>query len=316
MNILEHFGVGVDALAELNTIKSPKTSGRVLLYDGDGACYDPQIIGVAKLETAVRRFESNILEQMYRANCSSARVHLTPEGCHKNGRKLLKTVKPYQEQRANKAKPLLLEQLRSRAPELFKDHPDIKVFSHYDVEADDALMMDSYLFGNACLISADKDLTISPFEQYDVDEGVFLILPEGDNFGYIKRKEWLTPSGTPKSKVVGKGTKFFWAQMIMGDPADNVKGLIHLDRKPCGPATALVHIGCIDNEDECANYVINQYRAIDQNVVAEAEAMWLLRHRQDSGLNYLLERDLTPKNKAFVESCVERGYKHEVHEDE
>lgn len=314
MNILEHLGVSSADYAELNTFKPSSSTGRVLLYDGDGACYT-HTANVAKVATAFRRLENDILENMVKANCSSARVHLTPTGCFKNGRHLLKTAKPYQGNRVSKPKSPILDELRMLAPEYFKDHPDIQVFSHYDIEADDALMIDAFKFSNTCMISPDKDLNINPFESYCLDTGRTLLLPEGDTYGWIKRKQWLTDSGKPRAKVIGKGAKFYWAQMLMGDQADNVQGILNYKGKLCGEAGAFQLLDPIDTEAECANLVIEGYREINQNVVAEAEAMWLLRNRDDSGLKYLQSLDLTPLNKQFLDDCVGQGYKQEADDE-
>ena len=85
-NILQRFGVDTKALCTTPTVSVPNShTGRVLLYDGDGACYQ-HTKGVAKIEIALRRFHEDIEMHMMLASCSSARVHLTPRGCYKNGR--------------------------------------------------------------------------------------------------------------------------------------------------------------------------------------------------------------------------------------
>lgn len=296
-DIMTHFGVKQD---NIDTFKPSKDSGRILLYDGDAAAY-VHTNGVAKLETALRRFKLDIYEKMFAANCSSARVHLTPRGCLKNNRHLLNTVKPYQGNRNGKSKPPLLEILRSQAVQEFQHVEDIDILAHFDIEADDGLMIDAFKYDNTCMVSFDKDLRINPFQSYDYDEGKFLSLIDGDTFGWIDRKHRLTPSGKSASKMIGKGTKFFWAQMLMGDAADNVQGILKLDGKLCGEAGAYIALDPIKDEHECANYVLDGYRAIGQNVVAEAEAMWLIRHRNDSAYNYIRSLDLSPSNAQFLE---------------
>ena len=296
-NPLEHFKVRQD---DLDTFKPSKSTGRILLYDGDAAAY-VHTAGVAKLPTALRRFEIDIYEKMYAANCSTARVHLTPRGCLKNNRDKLNTVKPYQGNRTGKAKPPLLEILRSNAVEHFKGSTEIEVLAHYDVEADDALMMDAFKYDNTCMVSFDKDLRINPFQSYDYDEGKFLSLLEGDTFGWIDRKYWLSPSGKSMSKMIGKGEKFFWAQMLMGDAADNVQGILKLDGKLCGEVAAYTALNDVKCVHEAANLVLDGYRAINQNVVSEGEAMWLMRHREDSAYNYIRSLDLSPQNLQFLE---------------
>ena len=87
MSVLSRFGVTVETL---DKFQDPAAgSGRVLLLDGDGPCYQATATA-KKLDTAMRRFEQQVLEYMFLAKCESARVHLTPKGCARNGRHLLK----------------------------------------------------------------------------------------------------------------------------------------------------------------------------------------------------------------------------------
>lgn len=299
---LTQLGISAETLAGYDLKVAQGSEDRVLLYDGDGACYI-HTAGVRRLQTAQDRFERDILTMMYLTKCSSARVHLTPQGCKKNNRHLLLGVNGYQDNRGNSKKPELLEELRNQAPYQFRDHPTIQVFGHYDIEADDALMIDVYSMVNGVLVSADKDLTISPKEQYFPEQGQFIKLADGDRYGWIKRKEWNTPSGKSNAKCIGKGTKFYLAQMLMGDSADNVKGVLRLHGKACGFAGALNLLEPITCEHEAVNAVLDAYRVIDQNPLPESEAMWLLRYRGDSSMKYFLENELTSENKAFLEDC-------------
>ena len=299
---LSNLGLPKDLMHKMNVYTPEGADDRVLLYDGDGACYQHSA-GVARLPTAQSRLEKDILTMMFLAKCSTARVHLTPKGCLKNNRHLLLGVNGYQQNRTNAKKPVLLEMLRDSAEHYFQDHPTIKVLSHYDIEADDGLMIDVYRMNNGVLVSPDKDLLISPKEQYMTDTGKFIKLPDGERYGWIEKKEWCTPSGKVNSKVVGKGTKFFLAQMLMGDTADGVKGILKLDGKLCGQAGALAALEHIQCEHEAVNLVLDGYRMIDQNPLGESEAMWLLRNRDDNSYKYFTENELTTENKHFLDDC-------------
>lgn len=299
--------LGLDAAALGGGVINPATAStdsesNVLLYDGDGACY-MHSAGVKNISTCYRRLEKDILTMMYLTNCETARVHLTPKGCHKNGRHLLLGVKGYQMQRSSNNKPALLEELRDTAAHYFKDHPTITIVPQYEIEADDGLIIDAYSMKNSVLISPDKDLNLNPFKDYVVDDGVFRKLPDGDTFGWIDRKQWLTPSGNKSSKMVGKGIKFFLGQCLMGDTADNVKGILKLDGKPCGEAAAVLALQGITCPHEAVNRVIGGYRAIDQNIAPEAEAMWLLRYKGDDSYKLFNEYELTTENKQFLDDC-------------
>lgn len=303
---LSHLGITPQVLAEVNQYKSA-VKGQLLLLDGDGDCYNAAS-QAAREPTALKRFKEAIYTQMFLANCDQAFVHLTPKGCLKNNRGLLNTVKPYQENRVGiKGKPKHLDYLRSQgvADIINEECHDITVMLHFDIEADDALMIDHYRHENSILISPDKDLLISPYAQYIMDEGKVITLPEGDRYGWIDRKQWITEGGNPASKVIGKGTRFFLTQMLMGDTADNVKGIIKLNGKPCGEAAAYVALKDMPDEHEAVNFVLDGYREIKQNPIPEAEALWLLRKRGDSGLQYLREHELTLLNKEFLDECAE-----------
>lgn len=311
-SILSRFGVQANILDSSKVVGVPKNTGnRVLLYDADGACYNTMST-VKKIDTALRRFHEDILMHMMLANCSTARVHLTPSGCFKNGRHLLKTVKPYQANRNGKGKPPLLEVLRASAFEYFKDHKEIEIIPNYDVEADDALMIDAFSMQNTCMISPDKDLLINPYESYNTETGKFERLIGDDKFGWIGMKRWMTSPGKPKSKVVGKGYKFFLAQMLMGDTADNVKGIISYNGKLCGATIAFNLLNPIVDADEAVNLVVEGYKEINQNIIAEGEAMWLLRNRDDNVYKFLTEHDLSPSNLQFVEDTFNSEWRTQV----
>ena len=299
---LTKLGLSAEVVGQLSTYKPTASSGRLLLYDGDGACYT-HTAGVKRIETAYRRFEQDILTMMYLTKCERALVHLTPSGCFKNGRHLLLGVKRYQENRSNVKKPELLNELRNTVHIRFKDHPDFTIVQNYEVEADDGLMMDSFKYPDATLLSADKDLLINPNTHYDLETGKFIKLNKGDRFGWIDRKDWYTPQGKKQSKCIGKGTKFFLAQCLMGDSADNVQGVLKLHGKACGFAGALDYLKPITCEHEAVNAVIDAYRVIGQNIAPEAEAMWLLRNPDDSAYKYFTEHELTTENAHFLTDC-------------
>lgn len=295
--ILSRFGVA-NAPAQFET----GVIGRTLIMDGDAAAYKASA-GAAKLETAIRRFTTQIYEAMYLTKATQARVHITPKGCWKNGRHLLKGVKPYQGNRTNKEKPPLLEPLREAAESAFADFEDIVVIPNRKWEADDGIMIDAYTIEDAVVWSEDKDLNIVPCTKYDIKTGKFDVIT--DRYGWIK--EDYTPSGTLKIK--GHGTKFFWAQMLMGDTADHVQGILKYEGKKCGARGAINALEFIESEDHAANLVINAYREIAQNPLPEAEALWLLRVPDDSALAYMWSLDLTERNREYLVECSNQDWK-------
>ena len=297
--ILDRFGVVPDDTEQFAGF----VVGRTLILDGDSDCYNVTM-KCAKLETAQRRFKTRVYEHMFIAQAESCRVHLTPKGCAKNGRHLLLGAKPYQGQRTG-PKPAQLEPLRASAHTIFDHEDNVEVFAHYDIEADDGVMIDAYSIPNCIVKSEDKDLNIVPCARICNTTGKILTLPKGDRFGWLGTR--YTEAG--KAKPDGHGTKFFWLQMLMGDTADNVKGILRFDGALCGETIAPRILNPVTCENHAANLVINGYRAINQNPLPEAEALWLLRARGDSAVGYIWSLDLTPANRAFIQDCFNRKYK-------
>lgn len=261
-----------------------QVAGRILLLDGDGPCYEAAST-VKTLPTALRRYQTLVETGRFMAEAESVRVHLTPRGCKKCRRDEYPTVKPYQGNRVGKPKPPLLEPLRSAVgTHSWDEHWD--VLSWYDREADDGLMQDALYYGDrAVMMSADKDLNITPGPLWIADLGIIDTIP--DRFGWINLKEL-----TSSVKVSGHGTKFFWAQMLMGDAADNVQGITRLHGKLCGPVAAFNALKGTTSEYDAAEFIVGAYIEAKQNVLAEAECLWLRRSTDDSAYLYLKELGL------------------------
>ena len=288
MNLLEKFGVDTKALAEQAIKQEEVRKSRTLLLDGDALCYRVTA-NCKKLDTALRRYEQGVLEIMYLVSAGDARVHITPRGCSKNSRGELNTVLSYQGNRKNRPKPVLLTPLRDALSEYFEDHRYIRILQDYALEADDTLMQDAFIFKDkGVLVSEDKDLNINPYRDFDLNNGLFRE-PLENKFGFIVRSE--TSSGKPK--IVGKGTKFFWWQMLAGDKADNVRGLSKYNGKLMGDIAA--YNLCIDEKDEVAlaTKILNMYSEVNQNPLTEGHALWLIRWEGDCFENYLKELGIT-----------------------
>lgn len=290
------FGIDTETVGAA-TWERPKT-GRVLILDADGPAYVAAAT-VKRLDTAIRRFQQDVLTRMFLTRCASARLHLTSNDSTKFGRFNVKAAKPYQGNRTSKAKPPLLEPLREAM--CLEQHwlPEFEfVKLHRDIEADDAMMEDAYsLKDNGVTNSADKDLRMTPYPYYEETTGI--VMP-GEPVG----KLWITPKG----KRLGQGPLFFWAQMLMGDTADNIKGIEKLNGKLCGAVAAYNALHDCTNIDDAANRVLDGYRAIDQNAVAEAWLLWLRRSPTDNVVQYLKELNLSQPNYDFIQHCLARDW--------
>ena len=296
MSILDRFGV-----QQCTSLFEVPEQGRHLILDGDGIAYTAAS-GVAKLDTALRRYEQQILAWLYLTRCSTASVHITPRGCCKAGRGNLQTVFPYQANRKNKAKPPLLEPLRESLQQYFSEHPDVTVFSSLDYEADDGMIMEHYTNPDALLWSPDKDLRVTPYPFWEDKQGKPSVIQ--DRFGYLE--EQYTESG--QFKCSGRGTKFFLAQMLMGDTADNIKGITKYKGKLCGARLAFNVLNECTTESDAVNLVLDAYAWNAQNPLPEAYALWLLRTPEDSALQYFDSVALTRSNREQLEFYKDKIY--------
>jgi hypothetical protein len=92
--------------------------------------------------------------------------------------------------------------------------------------------------------------------------------------------------------------------MLMGDDADNVKGILRLDGKLCGKSAAYSALKDLNTEADISNFVVSAYKSTNQNVLAEAWCLWLLRHPKDSAFLYLQDCGLTSENLSYVKECA------------
>lgn len=275
--------------------------GRTLIIDGDGPCYVAAAT-VKTLPTAIRRWQMEILTQMFLAECADGEVELTHETSTKAGRYSIKAIKPYQGQRTG-PKPPLLSAVREAVAMHDNRLPDFSVNMNYTLEADDTMIMRAYVLKeNGVIRSDDKDLRMTPYNYWDIKRGIML---PPDPVGQL----WMEETAS-KRTCKGHSLKFFWAQMLMGDTADNIKGILTLDGKTCADVGAYNALHPIKDINEVANFVIDAYRSINQNPLPEGWLLWLLRWPGDNFWNYLSELQISPANRSFLDDCVARDWYH------
>lgn len=281
--------IGGINLSELGAqLAPPPLTDTVLLLDADQHIYKAAST-VKKLDTAVRRFYQLVLEDKFYTNSKEVRAYITPSDNFKCGRFLLPTVKPYQGQRATREEIPLKAPLKAYLianPHEYTQQ-GIEIIFDYQQEADDCIIADSLAFGDRGLVSSfDKDMNLCRGPKWNPELGTVDTIE--DAYGWINYTK-------DKGKVIGHGTSFFFAQMLMGDSADNVKGILKLNDKNCGPKAAYDFLSEFKTEPEAANAVVRAYAEINQNFLAEAECLWLRRSADDSAFKYihsLLEGDL------------------------
>jgi hypothetical protein len=276
--------------------------GRMLILDGDGPAY--RVAATCKrLDTAIRRYQQDMLTQLFLTGSESVRIHLTASNSDKCGRFRIKAAKPYQGNRSNKDKPSLLEPLREAMTDRRNWLAEFdEVIMNRKKEADDAMITDAYIYKEHGVIwSDDKDLNMTPYPQWDRTAGVLL---PSDPFGSLAMKY----SAAGVGKCTGRSLLFFWAQMLMGDTADNVKGILTLKGKTCGAVGAYEYLKDTKSATEAANLVLDAYRDIDQNPLPEGWLLFLHRNETDSFWKYLSELQLTKENRHYIDRCVIRDW--------
>lgn len=146
-------------------------------------------------------------------------LHLTPRGSNKGDRYNISLLKEYQGNRKDKPKPRFLHMIRDYM------HKELGAIRWDDAEADDGMAMCQYNmiqqgYHNLSVIaSKDKDLQMVPGLSLDWDTGEITDTKDNPYGWIILDRNGSTP------KIKGRGWKFFWSQMLTGDPADNISGL-------------------------------------------------------------------------------------------
>lgn len=253
---------------------SSNDSFTLLSSDADSIIYRVAAT-TSNIETAKRRFVQSAMTQMFLADANIGHFHLTPKHCRKAGRFNVIAQKPYQGNRVSGKKPELVEPLRYAVGRGKLQLPDdIKIVFNEVYEADDSVIMEGVENGDSCIIySEDKDLLCTRNKMLCPETSIVIPGVPLSSVGTLHLKEL-----SASKKVVGRGPLFFWAQMMMGDTADNIKGLTKYSGKQCGPVAtykALEHFIETGSEQAVARFVLEQYMAVGQNPWPEAWLLWL-----------------------------------------
>jgi len=283
---LELFGIDTTSLVQqLRDFPDP-VKGRVAHIDADFLAYqmsyekedEPK-----KLEDIYDHVLKAVDDLRKLAGAETAVLHLTPKGSDKGNRDNLAVIKEYQSTRSRE-KPRYLHVIRDWMGDL--DIPRVKGKLHFHCEADDGMSSAQWAAINrgemdlSVIVSKDKDLRMVPGNHLNWDTGELEGITDGTTYGFI---EW----NVAKKKIVGYGTKFFWAQMLMGDAADTIWGLpsiapVHVAKylptkaytaakdkavalkkithKPCGPKAAFDLLENVDTEKAARELVVDLYR--------------------------------------------------------
>jgi len=142
-------------------------------------------------------------------------------------------------------------------------------------EADDALCM--YQNSDTIATHIDKDINMVVGRHLNWVTMEFYESPEG--LGTLELND--------KRKVVGRGLKFFYHQLLTGDATDNIPGV-----KGFGPISAYKVLEECLTEEECRSIVNNIYLAkfgegYERRLAEVADLLWMVRADKLTGRQYL-----------------------------
>lgn len=153
-------------------------------------------------------------DMLARANCESILFAL---GGKENFRNDLALPQKYKGNRDDTLRPVALSEVREYIAE---NHPT--VFS-VNEEADDIIskyQFQSYQDPSKHIVVAtlDKDARGTPGNLYNPEEDTIVRI---EGLGFLQRIEKVSSAGKKSYKLYGEGRKWFYAQLLTGDKADN-----------------------------------------------------------------------------------------------
>lgn len=293
----------------------PTVPGRTVQIDADFLAYQVSFDDEKTLSEMKSNCDAAVEKMRLMSGAEFVTLHLTPKGSDKGGRYDLALLKEYQANRKDKPKPKFLHVMREWM------HKERDAELHMTCEADDGMSMAQYAALAAgtpelsVIATKDKDLCMVPGLQLNWDTGE--MTNTDDPFGWIILHEMDNKSKTKKIK--GRGWKYFWAQMLTGDTADNISGLpkvctlAHCPTgkfKACGPVLAYEILSTITNNKDAFIKVRDLYKDCGEHhgfvnyrdgkeisfghaFQSEAQLLWMRReNKQSDALDWMKEHCL------------------------
>lgn len=285
-----------DAASKSAPLEATFVKGRVLQYDADFGCYECAWLDES-IESNIRALKGHIEVKRKMAGAEFVNVHITLG--MKGGRDQIATVKPYQEQRTGRN--VEVKERVAILRNFLASYNTETVTSVVNLlqEADDSLtqyqvkQIAEHGIESSVIMSGDKDLWMSEGWHCDQKTGEFYLV---EGYGKTDYKD----VGNVKPKLIGRGTSWFWHQLIMGDSADNIAGLPQLsgklmnrylptktknpNRKPAsaGEAKAVAILKGVTTDAEAARRVHEAYKHhypknATEMLVEQAFLLWMRR---------------------------------------
>ena len=204
-----------------------------LQLDADISCYHNAWPEQA-LSTDIANLKRHIEVKRLLAACEIVNVYTTNGG--KTGREDIAVLSEYQKGRSTE--PAKAERVRALRSFLV-DYASNTVVPkpQWEIEADDAMSIrqrECIAEGKVSkLMTVDKDLDMVPGTHINFDTFEEVEHPDGYGRLWMEKKGELKSKGGSgvTNKLKGIGTSFFFAQLLMGDGADDIPGLPKLTTK-------------------------------------------------------------------------------------
>lgn len=261
----------------------------ILVYEAgmSAETLEKQLGSFISWDSVENMIESSIQNIIEAAGANDFTLFLSTDN---NFRYDLAKTKPYKGNRKHGARPFHYENIRAYLPSRW---PTV-ICDGY--EADDGMAMHQYERldkKDTIICSRDKDLWIVPGWHYTWGRGG---QPEAgptwvDELGWLSLSQRRVESSNPEKrpytvyKCRGAGLKFFYAQCLMGDVADNIPGL-----RGYADKAAYEMINSCNSEKECHEVVLQGYitytgdeQKAKEFLQEQAQLLWMVRERHEDG---------------------------------
>lgn len=240
--------------------------------------YDPGILGVSCYynaeppEVAIKTIDRMLKTILKQLKTSKYKIYLTDPDPSLNFRtKVAKTV-PYKGHRKKRNRPIRYDVIRDYLIE------ECGAVSVRGTEADDKLGMEQT--DETVVVSVDKDLLMVPGTHYNpVKDRITNVSDPG-----ILR---IYKNGAGDKRITGGGFKWFCAQMLLGDPVDNITGI-----KGMGPVRVYNALKNAKDELSMWSIVEGHYLSNDGDDVRcqeNARLLWIWRKPDDDIIKRIKE---------------------------
>lgn len=221
---------------------------KILLIDGDILAYSAAGSDDTPTGIARRSLFNKVKTLQEITKAAIVVVHLTSSASHKGYRYLAAYTQAYQGNRNTSKRPKNWKPLRDLMESYNGDNFKVKLW--HDREADDGLayhvakLQATRRQENIYLCTRDKDLRmVTGCTHINWDDYTEVFVP---------RDSWWVDNPYDEEKPFGH--KWFWLQMLTGDPVDNIKGVHGIGLKG-----ALKRLASTNNAEDAAQVVYKEY---------------------------------------------------------